>query len=307
MSDREGRLTGRVLRSTGGVYRVDVDGQVRECSLRGKLKKERGLGRVVVGDEVELELLGDDSCVITGIRPRRSKISRRSADGRREQIIAANVDQLAAVFSTRQPEPTYTMVDRLLALAEASETAGLLVVNKVDLTGKAAAREQFGLYERIGYPVLYTSAKTGLDVDKFRDRLRGRTTLLVGPSGAGKSTLLNAIEPGLGLAVGEVSVVLEKGRHTTVEASLHALERGGYVVDSPGLRKLDFWEVGEHELAWCFREFRPYLGGCKFPDCGHVHEPDCAIKEALADGKIERERYESYVRILEEQRSRRSY
>lgn len=289
-----------MLRSVGGVYHVEVDGETIECALRGKLKRERGIGRVAVGDVVGVERSAHGSCVIASLEPRSSRLSRRSADGRREQIIAANVDQLAAVFSVVRPEPVFSLLDRFLALAESSEIGGWVVVNKIDLASEEEARETFEVYERIGYAVTYTSAKREAGLGELRRRLAGRVTLFVGPSGAGKSSLLNALQPGLGLRVGEISEAIQRGRHTTVAASLQRLAAGGYVVDTPGLGKLQFWEVGTHELAWCFVELRPYLGGCKFSDCQHVHEPDCAVLQAVDGGEISRRRYESYLSILEE-------
>jgi ribosome biogenesis GTPase len=299
-------VRGRVLRSVGGVYDVEVAGASLECSLRGRLKREKGLGRVAVGDEVEAEMLADGSRVIAGVLPRSSRLSRRTKDGRREQVIAANVDQLAAVFSLARPEPLFPLLDRFLVLAESSELPAFLVVNKVDLTSEDDVHQQFDVYEQIGYPVVYTSAKRCDGLEELRDRLAGCITLFVGPSGAGKSSLLNALQPGLGLRVGELSKALQRGRHTTVAASLHPLDVGGYVVDTPGLGDLRFWEVGTHELGWCFREFRPHLGSCKFQDCSHEHEPGCAVIEAKESGAVSESRYASYLRVLEVSREQGS-
>ncbi|UCF18352.1 MAG: ribosome small subunit-dependent GTPase A [Gemmatimonadota bacterium] len=299
MNGESGAL-GRVMRTVGGVYWVEVEGEEIECSLRGRLKLERGIGRVAVGDEVEVERLVDGGCVISGLRQRRSRISRRSSDGRREQIIAANVDRLAAVFSVTRPDPGFSLLDRFLVLAESSEIMAFVVANKIDLAGGGAAREEFGVYERIGYPVVYVSAKTGENLEELSVRLAGHVTLFVGPSGSGKSSLLNALQPGLGLRVGEISRAIERGRHTTVGASLQRLNVGGYVVDTPGLGNMRFWEAGTHELAWCFPEFRPYLGHCRYSDCAHAREPDCAISEAVEGGDVSGRRYASYLKILEE-------
>lgn len=291
---------GRILRTAGGRYEVETEDRVLECSVRGRLKREKGIGRVAPGDEVELEILGEGGGVIVGILPRSSRLSRRSADGRREQIIATNVDQLAAVFAVAEPEPLMALVDRFLVLAEANEIRAFVVVNKIDLAEASDGRGLFDLYERIGYEVLYVSAKTRTDVQSLTEHLAGHLTLFVGPSGAGKSSLLNALQPGLGLRVGEVSRVPKSGRHTTVAASLHPLDGGGYVVDTPGLAKLEFWAVGTRELAWCFPEFRPYLGACKFGDCRHLQEPGCAVREAVESGDIPGERYRSYEVMREE-------
>jgi len=302
----DGALAGRVLCSVGGIYDVEIDGETVECTVRGRLKQEKGIGRVAVGDEVKLEKMPDGGHVISAVLPRSARLSRRSADGRREQVIAANVDQLGGVVSVARPEPIYSLLDRLLVLAESNGIAAFVVVNKVDLSGEEGARGLFQVYEEIGYDVLYTSAKHGRGVEGLRDRLAGHITLLVGASGVGKSSLLNALQPGLGLRVGEVSRALERGRHTTVAAALHRLDVGGHVVDTPGLGKLRFWETSEADLAHCFREFGLYLGECKFDNCLHVHEPDCGILRAVDHGDISAQRYESYRKILEERASERS-
>lgn len=294
---------GRVLRAVGGNYRVELDdGTEADCALRGRLKRIKGIGKVTVGDMVEV-MTAEGDCVIEGLLPRGSRLARRSADGRREQVIAANVDRLAAVFSVARPEPVFELVDRLLVLAEASDIATFLVVNKIDLEEESGARCAFQLYEAVGYPVVYVSAKSGRNLEEMASQLAGRITLLVGPSGAGKSSLLNALQPGLGLRVGEISRSIQRGRHTTVTGSLYRLDFGGYVGDTPGLGKLQFWEVGNHELAWCFPEFRPLMSHCRFLDCRHLEEPGCAVKGAVEDKAVAEQRYENYRKILTEQKS----
>ena len=292
-------VRGRVLRSVGGVYDVEVAGASLECSLRGRLKREKGLGRVAVGDEVEVEMLADGSRVIAGVLPRSSRLSRRTKSGPREQVIAANVDQLAAVFSLARPEPVFSLLDRFLVLAESSEIPAFLVVNKIDLTGDENAQQQFDVYEQIGYPVVYTSAKRCDGLEKLRDRLAGCITLFVGPSGAGKSSLLNALQPGLGLRVGELSKALQRGRHTTVAASLHPLDVGGYVVDTPGIREFALFDLVQEDLHLFFPEMAERFGQCRFGNCLHLQEPGCVIHAAVEAGDMAPERYESYRRIYE--------
>ncbi|MGD8868465.1 MAG: ribosome small subunit-dependent GTPase A [Gemmatimonadales bacterium] len=295
---------GRVLRAVGGIYQVELaDGTEVDCALRGRLKRIKRIGKVAVGDVVGINRTAEDAGVIETVAPRRSRLARRSADGRREQIIAANVEQLAAVFSVARPEPVFELIDRTLVLAEASDIGAFLVVNKIDLVREGSALPDFGVYEEIGYPVLHTSARSGLNLGRLAERLAGHLTLLVGPSGTGKSSLLNGLQPGLGLRIGEISRSIERGRHTTVTASLHRLEIGGYVGDTPGLGKLQFWEVGTHELDWCFPEFRTFNGRCRFPDCWHIEEPDCAVKQGVEEGTVSERRYGSYRKILMEQGS----
>jgi len=193
------------------------------------------------------------------------------------------------------------MLDRYLVLTEISELDAVIIANKVDLVGETRARELFAIYDRIGYKVIYTSTKTGLGIEELRGQLAGRISAVTGKSGVGKSSLLNVVQPDLGLATGEVSETLAKGRHTTTVAELVQLNLpgGGYVADTPGIRELGLWRFPVEDLAWCFREFRPFLGECRFAGCSHVHEPDCAVLAALERGEIAPERHDSYARLHE--------
>jgi ribosome biogenesis GTPase len=195
--------------------------------------------------------------------------------------------------------PHLRMVDRFLVVAEHNEVDAVVVANKVDLVGLDRARATFGVYERVGYPVEYVSAKEGMGIESLADRLASCTSVVIGPSGVGKSTLLNAIQPGLRIETGEVSTALHKGRHTTTSAELHRLAgSGGYVADTPGLRELGLWHIPPEELAWCFPEFRDALGNCRFNDCRHLDEPGCAVHASVAEGAASEARYDSYRRLL---------
>lgn len=297
-------MQGIVLWTMNEWYAVRVDGEEWRCRLRGSLRKERRAAALpVVGDEVEVRPTGEGEGLIEAVRPRRSTFSRRAAGPKgawREQVLAANVDQVLVVFAAANPEPHLRAVDRFLIVAEASELPAELVVNKVDLTGEAAARALFGVYERAGYQVRYASAAQGTGLAGLPELLAGRLTLVAGPSGVGKSRLINALVPGLELRTGEVSTALRKGRHTTVVGALHPLPWGGYVADTPGLRELAPWDVPAAELADCFPEMRPCLDRCRWPDCRHRAEPDCAVRAAVEQGAIDAGRYDSYLRLLED-------
>ncbi len=296
--------TGTVLRARSGFYTILADdGATIESRMRGRIKKDRQTSDLaVIGDRVAVASLPDGTGMIERVEPRRSKFSRRQPGPRgawREDLLVANVDQVLIVFACADPPPHVRLVDRFLVVAEANEVDAVLVANKVDLVGESAARDVFGLYEGIGYPVEYVSARAGIGIDRLRDRLAGRVSVVAGPSGVGKSTLLNAVQPGLQLATGEVSEVLHKGRHTTVSAELLEVEgpAGGWVADTPGLRELGLFAIPPEDLAWCFPEMRPFLGGCAFRDCSHLHEPRCAVRAAVQGGDVPEARYESYRRL----------
>jgi ribosome biogenesis GTPase len=296
-------IPGTVLRAQGGVYQIETPDGVIEAVLRGRVKREERLGdRVVVGDRVEVERSGEGeegAWTIERVHERGSVLARR-APGKapRAKVIVANVDQVVVVFAVARPEPHLRMLDRFLVLCESTGLDAVIVANKVDLTGPERAREIFGPYEQIGYPVLYTSAKQEVGVSELAERLCGRTSALTGPSGVGKSSLLNDVQPGLALRVASVSDAVQKGRHTTVTAQLVPLECGGYVADTPGLRELGLWGIPEEELDRCFPEFEPYLGECRYRNsCTHTHEPGCAVRAAVEGGEVSESRYDSYARM----------
>lgn len=296
---------GTVMRAQSGFYTVRTDdGTDIACRLRGRVKKDRqATDLVVIGDRVRITLLDAASGMIEEIEPRSSRFSRRQPGPRgtwKEDMLVANVDQVLVVFACADPMPHLRMLDRFLVVAEHNEVGAVLVANKVDLVGRDKAEVLFGLYDRIGYPVHYVSAREGIGVEELADRLAGATSVVTGPSGVGKSTLLNAIQPGLHIDTGAVSERLHKGRHTTTTAELHPLTTpgGGFVADTPGLRELGLWQIPPDELPWCFPEFVPHLGSCGFNDCRHLGEPRCAIRAAVEAGDVPPERYDSYRRLV---------
>jgi ribosome biogenesis GTPase len=299
-------LEGLVLKAQSGFFWVKTDAGLLECTLRGRLKKERQSSDIcVIGDIVEVKQVSPTTGAVEAVAPRRSKLARRAAGSKgiwSEDVMVANVDQVLLVFACTHPDFHPRMLDRYLVLTEISELETVIVANKVDLVGDERARELFAEYERIGYPVAYTSPKTSQGIAELRDRLAGRISIITGKSGVGKSTLLNAVQPGLGLATGDVSDAVGKGRHTTRVAELISLDTatGGYVADTPGIRELGLWRFPLDELDWCFREFRPFLGECYFAGCTHTHEPDCAVRAAVEEGHISAERYDSYTRLRED-------
>jgi ribosome biogenesis GTPase len=200
-------------------------------------------------------------------------------------------------FACTQPEPHLRMLDRFLVIAEKQKLNALIVANKVDLLGLRNARKIFQVYPPLGYPVIYTSAKEKIGLSEFKKALVGKISALAGPSGVGKSSLLNAIQPGLGLAVREISSWNDRGKHTTVVRQMFPVEGGGFVADLPGLRKLSLWDTQPEELDGYFPEIRGLVSQCQFNDCSHFEDPGCAVVQAVEAGKISAERYESYLRM----------
>jgi ribosome biogenesis GTPase len=299
---------GVVMHGTGGIWAVRLEtGETHDVSMRGRLKQVTTSGggppvKLAVGDDVLVERTDrGDAWAISEILPRRSRLARRApGSGYGERVVVANVDQVLVVFAAAKPEMHPRMLDRFLVIAEANDISARLVVNKVELVGEDVARARFGDYERIGYPVHYTSVKQRSGLEAVHEALAGRVSALSGPSGVGKSSLMNALYPGLDLRVGEISESVNKGRHTTVGAHLHPLPDGGAVVDTPGLREIGLWGLDPSQLDRCFPEMRPYRDKCRFADCTHQVEPDCAVREAVAAGEISTERFESYVKLREE-------
>jgi ribosome biogenesis GTPase len=217
--------------------------------------------------------------------------------GAYHQIIIANPDQAVFVFSCTHPEPHLGMLDRFLVITEKQGIQAVIIANKIDLVSTARAQECFGHYEPLGYPVVYTSARTGEGIEALRNRLAGKVSVFAGPSGVGKSTLLNLLMPQLRLKSREVSQATRKGRHATVVREMFPLPVGGYVADTPGLKALALWDIEPEELDGYFPELRQRVAECAFSDCTHTHEPGCAVRLAVERGDIHLERYQSYVRM----------
>lgn len=274
-------------------------GETHPASLRGRLKQGEH-EKLAVGDDVTIARgERDEAWSIVEILPRRSRLARRApGGGPGERVVAANLDQVVVVFAIAEPEPHVRMLDRFLVIAEANDLASRVVVNKVELAPNGT--HLFGEYEKIGYPVHYTSVKRGDGLPELKHALHGRVSALTGPSGVGKSSLLNAMFPGLNLRVGEISRSVMKGRHTTVGADLHPLPEAGYVVDTPGLREVGVWGLDARELDRCFPEMRPLLERCRFGDCTHRVEPGCGVGAGVESGAVSRERYESYLKLRKE-------
>ena len=291
---------GRVLSVHGLLSQVEAnDRRVYRCATRRILKtlstEERHV--VAAGDRVYFRPEGEDEGMIERVEPRSGVLSRTSRG--RKQIIVANVEQLVIVMSAAQPRLKPNLIDRYLISAEKAEITPIICINKVDLVDTSELMPLVGVYAQLGYRVILVSAETGFGIDRLRGVLQDRESVLSGQSGVGKSSLLNVVDPDLALRVSHVSAESQKGRHTTTAAVLLPLAQGGYVVDTPGIRQFQLWDVIAEEVAGYFRDIRPYVNECQFPDCSHTHEDGCAVKHAVADGRIDVRRYESYCYIRE--------
>jgi ribosome biogenesis GTPase / thiamine phosphate phosphatase len=234
--------------------------------------------------------------IIERVEPRKTVLSRATRG--RQQIIVANADQLLIVSSAAEPYLKPNLIDRFLITAQKTGLKPLVCINKIDLVEPASLSPVVGTYSQMGYRVLLVSAVTGFGIEPLRRALAGRATVVAGQSGVGKSSLLNTVDPALVLRVAAVSAETQKGRHTTTTARLWPLASGGYVVDTPGIRQFQLWDVIPAEVAGYYRDIRPYINHCRYPNCTHTHETDCAVKNAVADGWLDLRRYESYCQLF---------
>ncbi len=297
---------GTVVRTTGNHCTVRTDeGRSVECCLKGRFKISgiKSTNPLAVGDRV-LFVCSDpnDYGLICEIRPRRNYIIRKAAKlSKQTHIIAANMDQALLIVTAAMPRTSTGFIDRFLLTCEAYHIPCILVFNKIDVyDGEAKEYLSYmkDIYKQAGYACIETSALDGRGLEDLKGVLKDRTTLLSGHSGVGKSTLINAIEPGLDLKTSEVSLSNMKGRHTTTFAQMYPLSFGAYIIDTPGIRSFGMVDFKKEELALYYPEMKLRLSGCRYYNCTHIHEPQCAIKEAVEKGEISRERYENYVNIF---------
>ncbi len=296
---------GTVVKATGSWYEVLSDGAYVQCRIRGKLRLKgvRSTNPVVVGDVVKLDTDEQDNYVISDIEPRRNYIIRRASNLSKEShIIASNIDQALLVVTLFSPETALEFVDRFLVTCEAYKVPVTILLAKIDLARQnpEAVAEFHAIYEGAGYEIIEVSATEGEGVEQVRELLRDKTTLLSGNSGVGKSTLVAAVEPGLDIKTGEISQSHHKGKHTTTFSTMYPLAEGGYIIDTPGIKGFGLIDIDDAELAHYFPEMMRYLPDCRFYNCSHTHEPHCAVVEAVKRGEIAYPRYESYLKIMDE-------
>ena len=321
LNDHHPVYQGVVYKKTSGSFRVYTPERMVQCVLSSRMRKpsrSQPAGRIVpedtiaVGDQVLFIEAGDGTGQIVEVLPRQNKISRQSAVPMpgaysAEQVIVANVGLMVPVFAAANPAPRWNLLDRYLVTAESLNLAALICITKLDLAQTQDGSldpdltERIAEYRKIGYPVMLVSAATGEGILDLKQALNGHIAVFMGKSGVGKTTLLNALQPGLGLRVNEISRATGKGKHTTTHLEMFPLDSGGAVIDTPGIREFGLWDVDEDDLALYFPEMRPFVGQCKFGlDCQHDEEPGCAVRKAVVGGKVSPHRYQSYMRMKED-------
>lgn len=301
-------MHGLVIRNTGSWYQVKTDdGQLIDCKIKGnfRLKGIRSTNPVTVGDRVELVANKEGTAFITAIADRKNYIVRRSSNlSKQSHVIAANLDQCFLIVTVNYPQTSTIFIDRFLATAEAYRIPASLIFNKTDLYNDDELRYLDGLinlYAYVGYPCYKISAIRGEGIDEIRSLLEHRITLFAGNSGVGKSTLINAIHPEFHAQTGEISAYHNKGMHTTTFSEMYPIDdEGGYLIDTPGIKGFGTFDMDPKEVGHYFKEIFQYASQCKYTDCMHLHEPGCAVREAVEKHLISESRYTSYLNILED-------
>ena len=292
-------MKGRIIRGVGGNYFVYLEGKgLYMCRAKGIFRK-RNI-KPAVGDLVDIDITheGDKEGNVTKIYPRKNAIIRP---------MAANVDQAVVLFAVHDPEPHHHLLNCFLITMEKQGIPVVICFNKMDLAGKEDQEKLIESYRHSGYEMKFLSARTKEGIRDFEDLLRGKTTIMAGPSGAGKSSLLNCVSPEKQMETGRISEKIRRGRHTTRHAELIRIGPETYVMDTPGFSSLYLEDMDKEELKAYFPEFAPYEGNCRFLDCCHINEPDCAIKDALKEGMVSRLRYDNYRAFYEELRQRKKW
>ncbi len=299
----ENYFSGVVVRATGSWYEVLSGGERFACRIRGRLRLKgvRSTNPVVVGDEVQCLTDEQGNHLIIDITPRRNYVIRRASNLSKEShIIASNIDQALLLVTLRRPETALEFVDRFLVTCEAYKIPVVILLAKIDLQEREEVELFRSIYEPIGYRVVEVSALTGEGVTEVHDLLVGRTTLLSGNSGVGKSTLVQRIDPSLDIRTGDLSDSHHKGRHTTTFSTMYPLSEGGALIDTPGIKGFGLIDIEEEELWHYFPEMMHHGRACRFYNCTHTHEPGCAVMAALEAGEISELRYESYLKMMDD-------
>ena len=292
-------MQGKIIKGIAGFYYVHVvESGLYECKAKGVFRKEKI--KPLVGDMVELDVLDEieKKGNIIDILPRKNELIRPAV---------ANIDQALVVFAVNKPKPHFNLLDRFLIMMESKEIPVILCFNKKDIAAEPEIQKLKDIYEACGYQMVFTSAIQEENVSQLKVLLKGKTTAIAGPSGVGKSSLINILQPDAKMETGSISEKIERGKHTTRHSELIWIEDDTYIMDTPGFSSLYTNDFEKEELKFYFTEFSPFEGQCRFQGCDHVHEPGCAVKEALDEGKIHPVRYENYLEMYQELKEKRRY
>ena len=292
-------MQGKIVKGIAGFYYVHVvEFGIYECKAKGIFRKEKQ--KPLVGDDVEIDIISEEEKTgnIVEILPRKNELIRPAV---------ANVDQALVVFAITKPKPHFNLLDRFLVMMESKELPVILCFNKQDIAEESEIEELRSIYEGCGYPVIFTSAREEENIDQVLEALKGKTTAVAGPSGVGKSSLINRLQSGIRMETGAISSKIDRGKHTTRHSELIAINEESYIMDTPGFSSLYTNDFEKEELKYYFPEFAPYEGTCRYNGCDHVHEPGCAVKEALEQGKIHEVRYQNYLEMYKELKEKRRY
>lgn len=292
-------MRGKIIKGIAGFYYVHVvESGVYECKAKGIFRKEKI--KPLVGDDVEIEVLNGQEKTgnIETVYPRRNELVRPAV---------ANIDQALVVFAVTRPSPHFNLLDRFLVMMQSKDIPVILCFNKEDIATDPQIKELKEIYARCGCPLLFTSARSGQNLDQLGEVLKGRTTAIAGPSGVGKSSIINILQPEANMETGAISSKIERGKHTTRHTELFPVGDDAYIMDTPGFSSLYVNDFDKEELKQYFPEFTPFEGTCRFHGCDHIHEPGCGVKEALEKGLIHKVRYKSYMEMYEELKNKRRY
>lgn len=291
-------MQGKIIKGIAGFYYVYTPLGLIECKAKGIFRKDKI--KPLVGDNVEIALVDETLLLgnIIRILPRSNALIRPAS---------ANIDQALIIFAIVKPNPNYNLLDRFLINMEQQKLPVVICFNKIDIATDRELEELCGAYGRCGYQVLFVSGAKQQGMEEIRKCLKGKTTVVAGPSGVGKSTIINALYPDANMETGEISHKIERGRHTTRHAQLFALSDDTFIMDTPGFTSLSIGEMEKEKLKECYPEFAEYEKNCRFGGCAHLSEPVCGVKDALAEGKISKVRYDNYVMLYEELKNRKKY
>lgn len=284
-------MQGKIIKGVAGFYYVNIDGEgTFECKAKGSFRNEKT--KPLVGDDCIIDIIDKEKMTgnVVSILPRKSEMIRPAC---------ANVDQAVIVFAIKSPDPNFNLLDRFLIYMESEEVPCLIVFNKDDLSDSDEAWKIRKAYIDAGYPLLFISARENAGVDALKDILEGKTSVVAGPSGVGKSTLINLLCENNHMETGAISEKTERGKHTTRHAELLPIKEGTYIMDTPGFTSLDVFGADRDTLRYYYNEFEKFSCDCRFADCKHINEPDCAVKKAVSEGKISKMRYENYGELYE--------